>query len=104
MAAVHPSYRSFCPDMVGQKSMDKPRWIVTLYLDSFLNLYHASNLIAGLNELAPRRVIQLSYKISHDGKMSFSGSSLIVRADITEVSSGLHKTTAFDLFDRSDRF
>lgn len=80
------------------------RWHVTVYLDAFLNLYHASNIIAGLFGLSDAGEICLTIKTPRDGRTSYSGSSLLLLLDTTDPEKGITKKLVLDLYDRSDRF
>lgn len=80
------------------------RWNVTLYLDSFLNLYHASNILAGLEALRQAGFLNLTFEVPGNGRTSFSGSPLVLRLDVTDLQLRSTKALALDLYDRSDRF
>lgn len=83
--------------------MPSSQWTVTVYLDSFLNLYHCSNILAGLGALSEAGRVTWTAEAPGDGRTSYTNSSLILRMDVTD-AKGSTRRLALDLYDRSDRF
>jgi len=84
-------------------SQPSPVPTVTCYIDSRTNLYHACNVVAGLSTLEERGEIRLRLVAPHDGKTSYTDSSLVLWLEVAH-PSGAVINAAIDLFDRSDRF